>query len=121
MFGALMETLRRADKDVRDLLQVIATLDKRFPASSIITGRLFPLNVAFIAALDEAIVAVEVEAGASEARDLQRVLYELRYLWSRQISLVRMYIANRSGVFGSPAAGMRQQLQTRHDFMQEIR
>ncbi|GAB4303136.1 MAG: hypothetical protein Kow0096_25050 [Thiohalomonadaceae bacterium] len=120
-FDTLLVTLRLMDKDVRDLLQVIATLDKRFPASPIITGRLFPLNVAFTAALDEAMVAVEVEASGAFTRDLHRSLQELRYLWSQQISAVRMYIANRSGVFGAPEAGMQQQLQTRSEYMHEIR
>lgn len=120
-FDNLMVTLELTDKEVRELLDIIATLEKRFPASPIITGELYPLNVAFTSALDEAMIALELETGGAFARDLQRALHEVRYLWSQQISAVRMYIANRSGVFGTPEAGMQQQLQTRAEYMNEIR
>jgi diguanylate cyclase (GGDEF)-like protein/PAS domain S-box-containing protein len=117
----LADTLALVDREVRDLLDIIATLDRRFPASPIITGKLYPLNIAFITALEEAMLDLEVEAGGAYARDLQQLLQEVRYLWSQQIGTVRVYIANRSGVFGSPEAGMQQQLDNRAQYMDEIR
>lgn len=120
-FETLADTLALLDKEVRDLLAVIATLDKRFPASSIITDHLFPLNIAFMTSLEEAMLGIELEMRGGAAGDMQRRLQDVRYLWSQQISTVRMYIANRSGVFGSPESGMQQQLQNRSEYVREIR
>lgn len=120
-FDTLNITLGLLDREVQDLLDIIGTLDKRFPASPIITDKLYPLNIEFITALEEAVLGLEMEAGGAFARDMQRRLQEVRYLWSQQISAVRMYIANRSGVFGSTEAGMLQQLSARAEYVNEIR
>ncbi len=120
-FISLVALLRQADLEVRTLLDIIATLEKRYPASPIITDKLYPLNMAFLNAMDDAIIGVELETSGSYTRDMLNVLQEVRYLWSQQISNVRLYIANRSGVIGMPEAGMQQQLYDRALYMLEIR
>lgn len=120
-FDTLLTTLGLLEREVQELLEIIGTLERRFPASPIITDKLYPLNVAFATALDEAVLRIEVETGGAFARDMQHRLQDVRYLWSQQISTVRMYIANRSGVFGSPEAGMQQQLNAHGEYIHEIR
>jgi len=120
-FDTLLITLGLLDREVRDLLEIIGTLERRFPASPIITDKLYPLNIAFVTALDEAMLDLELEYVGPMPRDMQRRLQDMRYLWSQQISTGRMYIANRSGVFGSPEAGMQQQLNARADYIIAIR
>ena len=107
--------LGETDRQVRDLLRIIGTLRLRFPASSIITDKLYPENVAFTTALEDA----RLDTGQSGQR--QRRLADIRYLWAQQISTVRLYIANRSGVFGMPESGMRQHLRNRDIYMVKIR
>jgi diguanylate cyclase (GGDEF)-like protein/PAS domain S-box-containing protein len=120
-FDTLLTALGLLEREVQELLEIIGTLERRFPASPIITDKLYPLNVAFATALDEAVLRVEVETGGGFARDMLHRLQDVRYLWSQQISTVRMYIANRSGVFGSPEAGMQQQLNAHGEYLHEIR
>lgn len=119
-FVELKTVLEQARQETRHLLQIISTLGLRFPASTLITDNLYPLNMAFNAALEEALLEAELDSGRGHS-DLLRVLHEIRYLWSQQISVVRVYIANRSGVFGVAEAGMRQQLMDRQNYIDEIR
>lgn len=119
-FDTLLITLELVDKEVRELLEIIGSLEKRFPASPIITGKLYPLNMEFMTALEDAMLGVEMEVSGNSARELRNLLHEIRYLWSQQISAARVYIANRSGVFGSPEEGMLQQLQNREQYIEAI-
>jgi len=120
-FDTLLITLGLLDREVQELMTIIGTLERRFPASPLITDRLFPLNMEFVTTLEEALLGLDMEAGSAASRDMQQRLQDVRYLWSQQISTVRMYIANRSGVFGSPETGMQQQLNARAEYMIAIR
>lgn len=120
-FAELKRVLDDAQLETGQLLQIISSLSLRFPASSLITDRLYPLNVSFSSALEEALLEADMDAGRSGHSELLRTLNEIRYLWSQQISVVRVYIANRSGVFGMPEVGMQQQLSDRQNYIEEIR
>ena len=120
-FDDLAAVLALADRDVGELLDIIGTLDRRFPASPIITDKLYPLNVSFSTALEDAIVDAQADSGTRQGMARLHLLLQMRYLWSQQISTVRVYIANRSGVFGMPEPGMRQHLLNRANYIEEIR
>jgi len=46
---------------------------------------------------------------------------ETRYTWSQQISLVRLFVTNRSGTFGNPEQSMRQNLENRDIYIEILR
>lgn len=117
---ALDAVLRQTDRQVRRLLNIIGTLHLRFPASSIITGKLYPENLAFGTALEDAVLDARLDSDKPSGRRRLQLLSNIRYLWSQQISTVRLYIANRSGVFGMPESGMQQHLHNRDNYMEEI-
>lgn len=118
---SLIATIARLDRETRDLMHTIEHLELRFPAQPIITDVLYPLNIRFSTAVEEALADAEINGNGQRGQmRLYRLLNEVRYLWSQQISVSRVYMANRSGVFGMPEAGMRQNLQNREHYLDRL-
>lgn len=116
----LAEELKELRRESEHLLAVIADVDRRFPASPIFTEHTYPANVRFLTAVDSAIAEGEQSGAATANGEVVELFKELRYQWAQQISLVRMFIANRSGVFGMPEAGMRQHLRNRQNYLSVV-
>ena len=108
-------------QETEGLFEVIADVGKRFPASPIFTEYTYPANIRFLTAADSAIAEGEHRSSDPEGRRVQQLLKKLRYHWAQQVSLVRMFISNRSGVFGMPEAGMQQHLHNRENHLSVIR
>ena len=117
----LTTVLTKVDAGVRQLVRVIGNVNERFPPSGIITDTLYPLNQAFTTALDDAVADVEDSAAGSRGMGQLHLLYKIRYLWAQQISSVRIYVANRSGVFGVSETSLRQHLKNRGYYVDAIR
>jgi len=117
-FGDFAENLdfvlNRLDKETTRLLEVASNVEMRFPAAPILLNELLPENLKFIQAIELAMSGVDESPGSDDSQEvmrvqeIMRVLEELRYAWSQQISSVRIFIANRSGVFGQPERNMEQ-------------
>ena len=113
--------LTMLEQEANNLLKVIGHVDQRFPASPIFSGHTYPANLRFITAVENAIADTEAQRDGVERDHILGLLKELRYQWAQQVSVVRIYIANRSGVFGMPEAGMRQHLANRDNYLQKVR
>ena len=97
--------LRQLERQVRKLLGIIGDVGRRFPAMHLLTDDMFPINEEFFGAvsiaLDEAVAERDGDPFQQHIHDL---LVALRYAWLQQISTFRLFVADRSGVFGDPDA-----------------
>jgi len=85
------------------LLRILSEAELRYPASKIAVETIQPSNFNFIRDVNLAIG----EAREDKTDKALELWLELRYMWTQQISLFRLLIANRSGAFGDPARSMR--------------
>ena len=119
---SLLRALDMIGEAAGKVIDRLESAAKRYPGMPILLGELFPLNQAFLDGVRGALQAAEEaerdgEAGARETVDL---LWRLRYAWSQQISNVRLFIANRSGIFGDPQRAMAANLADRRLYVEEI-
>jgi diguanylate cyclase (GGDEF)-like protein/PAS domain S-box-containing protein len=98
--------LNRLQKETTHLLKVASNVEERFPAAPILLNELLPGNLRFIQAIELALAETSEYPQSADQREVRRVLDDLRYTWSQQVSSVRIFIANRSGVFGQPESSM---------------
>lgn len=94
------------EKETRNLVRVLSRVETRYPAAPILMESLQPASEDFMSAIELAI-SEGVEAGEDPIQKKVLLLFrEIRYAWAQQISSVRVYIANRSGIFGQPEKSM---------------
>ena len=95
--------LQELERQVRSLLAIIGDAHRRFPAMDLLTNGMFPINEEYFAAIG---IALEEARGLRDQQPRQWEIYELleslRYTWLQQTSTFRLYVADRSGVFGDP-------------------
>ena len=92
----------------------------RYPGMPILEEELNPIYTSFVNDIDLCVEALN-KKDKSKEEVARLILYkDLRYAWSQQISWFRLFIANRSGIFGSPKASMQQNLQNRETFHQQV-
>lgn len=94
------------EKEVQHLLSVVARVETRYPAAPILLDRLQPTSAEFMSALEQAIDEARENASEPQQKNVMNLLREIRYAWLQQIGSVRVYIANRSGIFGQPEQTM---------------
>lgn len=90
-----------------------------YPAMTVLLDVLYPTNVAFSDALELA-RAESANSNGDKQDDIASLLDELRYVWAQQVSAVRIFVANRSGVFGDPQSGMRVSGQNRKIYFEAV-
>ena len=112
--------LDRLEHETRGLLEILSDVQTRFPASSILLNELYPINLEFIQAAELAIVEAEEQPHSSDQQKIMWLLKELRYIWAQQVSSVRIFVANRSGVFGQPDSTMKSNRTNREVYAQQI-
>jgi len=117
----LLDSIEAMTGTVHKALLTIADLGRRFPASPIIEEYLFPLNRVFLERLDGALLNVELESEEVLGQMTRAALREIRYLWAQQVSTTRMYVANRSGMFGHSETGLQQLLIDREAYVSALR
>lgn len=106
---------------------VINSVDvqQRYPGMSILTQQLLPANNRFIEAADLAIDEAEqknTSASASKnSRNIEKLFQQIRYAWAQQISWVRLFIANRSGIFGEADKSMVVSLNNRQLYIDQVK
>jgi len=98
----LNDNATRLGKEIQYLLSVVSKVETRYPAAPILMERLQPTSAEFIAALELAMEESKQMLHKPQQRNIMNLLQEIRYAWSQQISSVRVFIANRSGIFGPP-------------------
>ncbi len=129
-FGDFAENLdfvlTRLEKETTHLLEVASNVEMRFPAVPILLNELLPENMKFVQAVELAISGINESPRSADpqetvrVQEVMRVLEELRYTWSQQISSVRIFVANRSGVFGQPENNVQQSKSNREIYAQRV-
>jgi len=116
----LLFAMQRLDEETQKLLTVLSDVETRFPAAAILLNDLQPGNVAFIQAVNLAIVEATGMTDKPDQPVILQALNELRYAWAQQISSVRVFVANRSGVFGDPVVSMANNLNNREIYIDRV-
>lgn len=112
--------LNRLDEETTRLLNVLSNVETRYPAAPILVDELLPVNLNFIQAIEVSMVEAAENTDSVDQREVMRLLEELRYTWAQQISSVRIFIANRSGVFGQPITSMQKNKTNREMYAQRV-
>ena len=100
--------LDRLELETRHLLTVLSNVETRYPAGPILLNNLYPTNLKFIQAVELAIDEASSQVDSVDQQQVLRLLKEIQYTWAQQVSSVRIFVANRSGVFGEPNSSMAQ-------------
>lgn len=118
------QVLKQLERQVRRLLGIIGDAERRFPAMSLLTDSMFPINEEFFGAVSVALEEASAERDDDPVqRHVHDLLLALRYTWLQQTSTFRLFVADRSGVFGDPdaASGMaRRNLNTYSQHLYEL-
>ncbi len=112
--------LNRLDKETKNLLDVLSDVRTRYPAAPILTDKLYPTNLEFTTAVESAILESSEQPRNKTQQKIKEILQNIRYVWAQQVSSVRIFVANRSGVFGQPIKSMEQNRTNREIYAQQI-
>jgi diguanylate cyclase (GGDEF)-like protein/PAS domain S-box-containing protein len=91
--------LTRLSNDVDKIIDMQLDAQTRYPAVAIMLNELKPLNSYFSEQLEAAREEIS-DIGGKNSERILAMLDKVRYAWTRRISEVRLFIANRSGTFG---------------------
>ncbi len=111
------------DGEIKNLLKILSKVETRYPAAPILLGQLQPTNILFRSVIEQAITEGNElrRAGSDQQEIIVNLFRDIRYAWSQQISSVRVFIANRSGIFGQPEASMPDNAKDRELFAKRVR
>ena len=112
--------LNRLNDETKNLLNVLSDVQTRYPAASILINKLYPTNLEFTAAVDTALLDVLELPKSPDQEKIKQILQEIRYDWAQQVSSVRIFVANRSGVFGQPKKSTELNTYNREIYAQQI-
>ncbi|MFN2128079.1 MAG: diguanylate cyclase, partial [Anaerolineales bacterium] len=112
--------LDRLDEKIQYLGKILGNVETRYPAAPILLNKLYPANKSFIASIDLAIQATSEQPSGRTQQKILQLLQDLRYAWAQQVSSVRIFVANRSGVFGEPKSSMKQNKTNREIYAQQV-
>jgi len=111
--------------EIEKFLTYSVDAQKRYPGMTILTEHLLPLNNQFIEAADLAIEEAEQKISDNmknrKLREIKSLFNKARYDWAQQISWVRLFVANRSGIFGDAETSMKLSLENRQLYFQQVK
>jgi len=107
-------------KETQYLLSVVNKVETRYPAAPILLERLQPTSAEFIAALELAIDETNELINEPQQKNIMNLFREIRYAWSQQVGSVRVFIANRSGIFGKPEQNMAKYAANRQIYADQV-
>ena len=93
-----LEDLKRKS---RDIVSIRINDARWFPATKIMEDRLQPSFVESMTMLNEIAAELQEDFTAEESRDPLLLVYETRMEWVRVTAELRLYVANRFGVFSA--------------------
>ncbi len=105
---------------VREAVTVASRAETRFPAMNILLDELYVSNASFSRAVESAIEEAREMHTMPRQREINELLWKIRYYWSQQISAFRIFVANRSGVFGTPDKSLGDNLANIKIYFEEI-
>ena len=112
--------LAKLDVEINHLINVLSDVQTRFPAAPILLNEMYPTNQEFTAALQVSILEATENPNDKNQQKILKLLQDLRYAWSQQVSSVRIFVANRSGVFGEPETSMMRNKTNREIYAQQV-
>jgi len=121
----LVEDVILLNSIVADYQNIMHDVESRYPAMPILLDKLQPLNRQFSEAVELALQEGELTefrpgVVAKDQYNIMRLFHEVRYAWSMQVSWFRVFVANRMGAFGDPEIAMRNNLENRSMFMDNV-
>ena len=103
-----METLKT---EVANLMDVRVNVERLYPATEIMSSGMLPENIRFRTNTMLAMNEATDGAGITGKRKVYQLFVDVRDLWASMIGAYRLYVANRSGLYGNPERGMEIQKQ----------
>lgn len=123
-FAALAVELKRNFKQVSRYIKyynmVVADVRLRFPSAAKLNNDLLPLNREFVTTINNALNDLDNVPVTANPDNFLRLLVELRYAWTQQISTFRMFVLSRSGMFDSPKNAMQSTMTDREIYVSRI-
>lgn len=119
--GSLKAQLDRLRNNIEELTLLRLNINKLYPGTPIQQEEMLPLNIEFITATTQALEAEKKQREYSEDQfKIAQLFSEAQYSWSNMIGAFRMYVSNRSGIFGNPENGMSIQETNLHLYQDEV-
>jgi len=120
--ASLKEIDKLLENEIAGLIQILGSYDKRFPSATVMKDVLSPTHAAFTQELQLAISDTDAEKENPHVKDFdtKAILTQLRYYWMQQISTVRSFVANRTGIFDKPVEKMRRNIRDREIYSKLI-
>ncbi len=100
---------------------VASSAETRYPAMSILTNEMYVSNRKATNAIEAALDEGRDLLGQPEQEEINRLLWQLRYFWAQQISHFRVFVANRSGVFGVPGESLQHNLTNIYLYFDQVK
>lgn len=110
---------------VNKYVEIMENVDSRYPGMPILMEHLEPNNRKFSEAVEQALQEGELTTTRptvikSDQFKIMQLFQEARYAWSMQVSWFRVFVANRMGAFGDPEQAMRNNLNNRKLFVDNL-
>ena len=119
---SLKDNLDELGTNIESLTLLRLNINKLYPGTPIQQEEMLPLNIEFITATTQALEVENKQRDFSEEQfKIAQLFNEAQYAWSNMIGAFRMYVSNRSGIFGNPEDGMSVQEQNLHLYQNEVR
>ncbi|MDR9436075.1 MAG: EAL domain-containing protein [Thiohalophilus sp.] len=112
----LKQHVQRLKRHIGYYNMVAADTRLRFPFTRTLNERLLPLNNDFLTAVNTAIQTLDSTGEMADEEKPNRLFTDLRYAWVQQISIFRMFVLSRSGMFDTPRSAMEVTLNDRNLF-----
>lgn len=103
---SIQKSLENIQLEAQGLFELLERVETRYPAAPILLEKLQPASAEFNAAIEQATLESKELVAEPQQQNILNLLRDLRYAWAQQVNSVRVYIANRSGIFGQPGKGM---------------
>ncbi|MDH5359487.1 MAG: EAL domain-containing protein [Gammaproteobacteria bacterium] len=118
---SLKQDLDELGKNIESLTVLRLNINKLYPGTPIQQNEMLPLNIEFITATTQALEVENKQKDYSEEQfKIAKLFNEAQYAWSNMIGAFRMYVSNRSGIFGNPESGMTIQETNLHLYQDEV-
>ena len=97
-------------------------IEKRYPGIPILLNELLPRNNQFIEAVDLAIIDLkQSDRSGGDKDEILNLFTDVRYFWSQQTNWLRLFVANRYGVFGESTRSMERSIQNKDIYMEQVK
>lgn len=112
----LKQHIQRLKRYIGYYNMVAADTRLRFPFTRTLNEQLLPLNNDFITTINTTVQSIKSAEDIPNNQELLRLMTDLRYAWVQQISIFRMFVLSRSGMFDTPRSAMEVTLNDRSLF-----